>query len=186
MSAGRRKLSDREESAIAALLVERTHALAAAKAGIGEATLARWLREEAFAAVYKAARRSLFDSAIASLQRAGGEAVEALQRGLKCGNSAVEIRAAALILEHGFKGLEVLDLVDRVEEIETRLMGVRDGKPLESEGCETSREGAGGDGPEEFLEEIPEVPDPLHAGGLGGEPVGEATGDREAPADPAL
>ena len=177
------KLDDRQEAAIAALLVEPTRAAAALKAGIGPATLARWLREPDFKQEYKTARRSLVDSAIASLQRAGSEAVEALQRGLKCGNSAVEIRAAALILEHGFKGLEVLDLVDRVEEIENRLMGVRDGKPLESEGCETSREGAGGDGPEEFLEEIPEVPDPLHAGSSGGGSVGEAAGDCEAPPD---
>jgi hypothetical protein len=48
MSAGRPKLDDRAEAAIAGLLTERTHALAAAKAGISEATLARWLQDSAF------------------------------------------------------------------------------------------------------------------------------------------
>ena len=126
------KLDDEQEAALAALLVEPTRAAAALKAAIGPATLARWLRDPDSQLEDKAARRSLVDSAIASLRRVGGEAAEALQRGLECGNDAVEIRAAALISEYGFKGLEVLDLVDRVEEIEDRLMGVRDGKPLEA------------------------------------------------------
>jgi len=58
MSSGRSKLDDRAEAAIAALLTERTHALAATKAGISEATLARWLQASAFQKAYKAARRT--------------------------------------------------------------------------------------------------------------------------------
>ena len=148
MSGHGKKLDDRQEAAIAALLVEPTRAAAALKAGIGPATLSRWLREPDFQREYRAARRSLVESAIASLQQAGIEAVEALQRGLKCGNSAVEIRAAQMILEHGMRGLEVMDLTDRVEELESLLAEMQsDGNPAENEVGETPRSGQddGGD-----------------------------------------
>ena len=186
MSGHGSKLDDRQEAVIAALLVEPTHAAAALKAGIGPATLARWLRDPDFKQEYRATRRSLVDSAIASLQRASGEAVAALQRGLKCGNNAVEIRAAQMILEQGFRGLEVLDLADRVEEIEARLAGASDVESTKGKGGETSREGSGDDGPQEFLPEISEGPDPVHAGGARSGPVREAAGDSEAPPDATL
>lgn len=48
------------------------------------------------------------------------------------------------------------------------------------------REGGEGDDGEHFLEEVPEVPGPLHAGGAGGGPVGEAAGDSEAAPDAAV
>ena len=38
------KINRKRELAIAALLTERTHAVAAARAGISEATLQRWLK----------------------------------------------------------------------------------------------------------------------------------------------
>ena len=69
MSSGRPKLDDRAEAAIAGLLVERTHELAAQKAGIGPATLSRWLRDPEFQAAYKAARRSLVESAVVVSRR---------------------------------------------------------------------------------------------------------------------
>jgi hypothetical protein len=40
---GRSKLTRKQEALIAALLTEPTHAAAAAKAGVSEATLHRWL-----------------------------------------------------------------------------------------------------------------------------------------------
>ena len=47
------------------------------------------------------------------------------------------------------------------------------------------RDGGGGGGGE-FLEEVPELPGPVHAGGAGGGPVGEAAGDSPAADDPAV
>jgi hypothetical protein len=79
------KLGRKQEAAIAALLTERTHADAAAKAGISEATLARWLRVPAFIVAYRAARLRVVEAAIARLQRATGAAVRALTRNLRCG-----------------------------------------------------------------------------------------------------
>lgn len=127
MGVGRSKLDDRQEAAIAALLAERTHALAAEKAGIGPATLSRWLREPAFKAAYRAARRALVDSAIGRLQQGATRAVDALERNLTCGVPAVEVSASRAMLEQAMKAIEHIDLVERVDELEGLLKGTHDG-----------------------------------------------------------
>jgi hypothetical protein len=50
------KLTRRQEALILALLSEPTHAAAAAKARVSEATLRRWLHLPAFRAAYRWAR----------------------------------------------------------------------------------------------------------------------------------
>src|SRR5262249_43562747 len=122
MSAGS-KLGRKQESAIAALLTERTHADAAATAGISEATLQRWLRLPAFLRAYRYARRVAVETAVAQLQRASTKAVRTLTRNLRCGNPSVEVRAAATVLELAAKGVELLDLEERVAALERRVTG---------------------------------------------------------------
>jgi hypothetical protein len=124
---GRSKLRRKGQAAIAALLTEPTHAAAAAKAGISEATLHRWLRRPRFLRSYRAARRRVVELAVSHLQQGSVEAVDALRRGLKCGNPLAEIRAAQLVLEQAFRGAELLDLVERVEELERQAHGGSDG-----------------------------------------------------------
>ena len=119
---GRR--SNREDAALAALLSERTVAEAAAKAGIGESTLLRWMAEPDFRERYRAARRAVVEGAIGRLQQAAGDAVDALTRNLTCGNPAVEVGAAKAILDQALRGLEVLDLADRIERLEQARDGV--------------------------------------------------------------
>jgi hypothetical protein len=72
------KLTGKHEALIAALLNERTHAAAAAKAGVSEATLPRWLRLPAFRAGYLQARRELVEGAVGRIQAATGQAVDTL------------------------------------------------------------------------------------------------------------
>jgi len=117
------KRTRREEAAIAALLTEPTIALAAAKAGIGEATILRWLREPSFGAQYRAARRTVVESAIGRLQQATSDAVAALSRNLQCGVPASEIAAAKAIIDFAVKGLELVDLAERVEQLEQAAAG---------------------------------------------------------------
>ena len=116
MSAGS-KIGRKQEAAIAALLTERMHADAAAKAGISEATLQRWFRDFGFIAAYRAARRQIVEGGIGRVQRVFGEAVDTLRRNLTCGTPSAEIRAAATILEQAVKGVELADLVVEVEEL---------------------------------------------------------------------
>jgi hypothetical protein len=112
MSGHGEKLSGRQEAAIAALLCEPTHAAAAVKAGIGEATLRRWLRLPAFAAAYRCARRELVEAAVGRIQAATGQAVDTLLAvatgGAKDGD---RVRAAVVLLEHATRGLANSDTV---------------------------------------------------------------------------
>jgi hypothetical protein len=145
MSVGRGKLDEKHELAISALLAERTHVLAAAKAGVSPATLTRWLAQPGFRLAYRRARRAVVEGTIASLQRAGTEAAETLQASLSCADPAIRVRAAALILEHDFRGPEVLDLSERVEELEQLLGEVRSGEPREPDD-EAGEDAGGGEG----------------------------------------
>ena len=65
---GRSKLSRKQEKLIADLLTEPTHAAAAARAGVSEATLHRWLHTPWFQAAYRRARRGVVETAIGRLQ----------------------------------------------------------------------------------------------------------------------
>ena len=142
MSAGRPKLDDRAEAAIAGLLTERTHALAAAKAGISEATVARWLRDPQFKSAYKAARRAVVDSAVGRLQASAAKAVDALEKNLACGRPSDENRAAVAILEFSLKAVEAADLGERIDELEALLRSIQNGEPLDPPD-EVDRGGAG-------------------------------------------
>jgi hypothetical protein len=107
-----------EEAALAALLAEPTIALAAEKAGIGASTLLRWLQEPSFKARYREARRQVVEAAIGRLQHVSTKAVDALERNLTCGIPAVEVGAAKAVLDQAVKAVEVMDLAERVEQIE--------------------------------------------------------------------
>lgn len=106
------RLTSRQEAVIAALLTEPTYAEAAAKAGVSEATLYRWLHLPSFRAAYRRARRELIEAAIGRIQAATGQAVETLlavaRQGKRDGD---RVRAAVALLEHACRGLEVADLV---------------------------------------------------------------------------
>lgn len=118
MSAFGEKLTAKQERAIAALLSERTHDDAAKKANVNPRTLRRWLQLDAFRAAYRDGRAAAFDGVLLSLQRLGEKAVEALGRGITGNASADEIRAARVVLEFAFKGIEMYELADRLAAVE--------------------------------------------------------------------
>jgi hypothetical protein len=112
------KRPQREEAAIAALLTAPTIARAAAKAGIGESTLLRWMAEPEFKARYRAATRQVVEAAVGRLQQAPTEAVGALSRNLTCAIPAVEVGAAKAVLDQAIKAVELIDLAERLERLE--------------------------------------------------------------------
>jgi hypothetical protein len=112
------KRSRREEAAIAALLACPTIEEAAERSGVANSTLRGWLREPAFQARYRAARRQVVEQAISGLQQASGEAVAALRPNLTCGVPAAEIAAAKAIIDQAITGVELVDLAERVEQLE--------------------------------------------------------------------
>jgi len=106
------KLTHKQEALIAALLTEPTHAAAAAKAGVSEATLHRWLHLREFRAAYRRARRELVERAVGRLQAATGQAVDTLLAVAKDGKKDGDrVRAAVALLGHAFRGLADADVL---------------------------------------------------------------------------
>jgi DNA-binding MurR/RpiR family transcriptional regulator len=114
------KRSQREDAALAALLSELTIAEAATKAGISESTLLRWLRDPTFQGRYREARRQVVEQAIVGLQQAAGDAVTVLSAiaGDATQPAGARVSAARTILDQSFRSLELVDLVERIEQLE--------------------------------------------------------------------
>jgi len=99
------ELTPRQHAVIAALLTERTHALAAKKPKVAEQIVRRWpATDPNFLNAYWSARRAVMDGVIGRLQQAGAAAVDALERNLTCEKPGDELRAAAAILVHAATG----------------------------------------------------------------------------------
>ncbi|MET0753089.1 MAG: hypothetical protein ABWZ66_06935 [Pyrinomonadaceae bacterium] len=107
-----------KEKALTALLSSASIAEAAQKCGLTDRTLYRYLDDAEFKKEYRAARRALVENSISQIQSATGEAVETLKKNLHCENPAVEVRAAQIILDNASKGVEVWDILERLEVLE--------------------------------------------------------------------
>jgi len=117
------KMSRKQEQAIAALLSEPTIPAAAAVAGIGEATLWRWLKRAEFQTAYREARREAYAHAVTLMQKAGGQAVQTLLEIIRDPQAPTNSRlsAARAILEMGRAALIDEDLTERVKRLETEI-----------------------------------------------------------------
>jgi hypothetical protein len=113
------KLSRKMEASIAALLAQPSVEAAARTVGVSERTLRGWLKLPEFNAAY--ARREVLERTVARLLKATGKAVDTLEVNLACENPGVEVRATTIILEHACKGVELLDLAERLAAVERRL-----------------------------------------------------------------
>jgi hypothetical protein len=121
------KLKRQKEEAILALLTHRSIEEAARAARIGSATLARWLKQEDFNTEYREARRAAFLQAIARLQQAASFAVSLLMKTVGDSNApaAVRVRAADSMLKHARCGMEIEDILARLEAIERAINGAK-------------------------------------------------------------
>jgi hypothetical protein len=115
------ELSRRKEQAIECLLREASTKKAAESAGVSYRCLRNWLREPAFLAAYRRARRELVEEGMGFLQKLAQNAVVCLGRNLTCKRPGDEIRAAVAILDHAYRALETFDLVERLEAVEKTL-----------------------------------------------------------------
>lgn len=113
------EISNRQEKLISLLLTEKTIDEACKKANVAAVSYWRWMQNENFLKHYRKARRGILENTVAKLQSVTHQAIETLERNLTCENPAAEIRAAQIILEQSIKGLETLDVENRLEMLET-------------------------------------------------------------------
>jgi len=114
------KFGRKKEEAIAALLSQRNIEDAARAVGIGPRTLYRWMKEPAFDAAYRAARRAAFSQSAARLQQMSTAAVSTLGKIMVDPNApaASRVRAADSVLDHAAKAIEIEDIEARVSDLE--------------------------------------------------------------------
>jgi hypothetical protein len=115
------------EQAILALLSERTIELAAAKAGIGESTLRRWITDDAaFRAEYEAARRATFEAGINRVHALTARAIDTLEDLLGATkHPAVRLGAARTVAEIGLHQHDADTILKKLDEIEAAQRGRR-------------------------------------------------------------
>jgi len=104
--------------ALAALLAHSSIRDAAKACRLSEETLYRFLRDAAFLKEYRDAGRKTVENAISRIQQTTSEAVVTLQRNLHCESPAVGVRTAQIILETAIKGVETLDILERLDRLE--------------------------------------------------------------------
>ena len=110
------KRSRKMEAAILALLSEPTLDAAAKKSGVSISSLKRWQKRPDFQASFEKARRELAQGAVTQLQSsmtlAAKTLTDVMTNGSKDGD---RIRAAAAVLQYGFRGVELADTLQPPE-----------------------------------------------------------------------
>jgi hypothetical protein len=110
----------RQERMIVALLDHLTQEKAAAALGISTVTLWRQMQKPGFAAAFRQARRQAVSLSVARLQQATGAAVATLLRVMtdREAPASTRVRAAEMVLQSAFRGMEIEDIEARVTELE--------------------------------------------------------------------
>lgn len=115
-------LSARQQKALFALLDTATIAKASERSGVPERTIYTWLREPAFDAAYRQARRDAVRAATAGLQRASAAAVAVIAHIMtsKDAPASTRLAAARTVLELAIQSVELDDVLARLEALEAR------------------------------------------------------------------
>jgi len=132
MSGHGEKKDQKTERAISALLQAETIRDAAKEAGLAEATLHRYLKDEAFRSAYREAKREVVDQAVCQLQRSAGKAVKALSSIIdeQDAPASARVSAAKTILEMAMKAVEIEDLEQRIAKLEEAVKLRAEGKGI--------------------------------------------------------
>lgn len=124
MSTAGEKFSRKQEQAIAALLAEPTVEKAAKAAGIGFATLRRWLKDEVFQERYRTAKKQTLDAVMGRLRQIAGEAVETLREVAVNQEAPASSRVAAAraVIDTMIKVVEAEELEGRLTAVEKAVL----------------------------------------------------------------
>jgi hypothetical protein len=125
--AKRQPSARKQEAVIAALVGGATYAQAAQKAKVSERTVGTWVKDLGFKAQLREARLAVVERTITAVQSISLNAVATLARNMSCGVPATEVRAADCLLSRAVEGVELFDLIGRVDELEQIVKAQRAG-----------------------------------------------------------
>jgi hypothetical protein len=113
------KKSQKLEAFISCMLTQPSVESAAKAAGISYVTAWRWMKDEAFIARYRGARRDAMQHALGLLEQAAAGSVACLMEVQSQGESeSARVSAARCILETALKVVELNDIQERIEKLE--------------------------------------------------------------------
>jgi hypothetical protein len=114
------KKSRKLDAFVEAMMTHRTVEAAAVAVGISNATAYRWMHDQDVIERLRQARQQAWSRAMAQLQEAGPEAVEALRKILReAEGESPRVAASRVILELGLRVIELGDIEARLEKLET-------------------------------------------------------------------
>jgi len=115
-------LEAKQQEGIIELLNQPTIRKAAEVIGVDEKTVHRWLKQPAFAAAYREARRQAFKQAMGMTQRFAPLAIQTLAQVMTSDKStaASKVSAAEAILKFSRDSIELDDLEGRLEALENQ------------------------------------------------------------------
>lgn len=123
MSGHGEKKTRKEQQLLAALLTAGSIKEAAERVGITEKTARSWMTEQ-FTAEYRRQQKLVLANAVAELSAASTLAVRRLRQNLEAAKASDSTRAAVAILELAMRGRELMDMGEKIAEIEERLKGL--------------------------------------------------------------
>jgi len=122
MDSNTEKLSARKEAALRALLNHKTLEQAAEACNINVRTLRRWMRTKKFLARYRREQDALLSTTVDALRAESASAVSILaaiaKDTLTAPGAGVRVQACRVLLDFGFKGIEIHELSQRISELE--------------------------------------------------------------------
>lgn len=117
-------LKPKQEKLIIALMSKATTEEAIKEAGINRSTAYKYLRDPDFSNEYRRIRRETMQQVTSKLQNASFIAVETLldvMADKELSTSSSRVQASRTVLENAYKGIEMDDLQQRIEQLEERL-----------------------------------------------------------------
>jgi hypothetical protein len=120
MASSGENLGGRKDAAILALLTARNIEDAAKTSNVPLRTLHRWLKEPAFDAAYRRAKRTAFGQAVARLHQGTGAAAATMLKLMVDPNvpASVRLRAADCVFTHAKNNIELEEIEARVAALE--------------------------------------------------------------------
>jgi hypothetical protein len=111
-------IGPKKMAAAVAIATGDTTRATAEKVQVDERTIYRWKKEDGFITLVRDIRQALFTAGVGRLAAGLEKAADTLVRNLTSGRANVEVQAARAIFDLALNGHSVVELGDRVAELE--------------------------------------------------------------------